>query len=203
MPDFMTAVPTIMRRTFLEVSGEGAGVRGDGERDSGARKGESKLEGAARTAGESALRARASPVRREKLRAAAAGAAETGMPGRAFVRAEAASTRDGNDDGLTASALGTATDTATARGLRLAGETAAWSAGAAADGKGDKDDGDNGEDINGNDVEKLEERPAVPTEGTEDMARAPTLRTCAIAPAGKEAEMRQNAARNLTACILS
>ena len=66
--------------------------------------------------------------------------------------------RDGSYDGLTA--VGTAMGTA--RGLRLAGETGGWSAGAAANGNNDNDG--NGKDVNGNGVEKLEERPAPVTD---------------------------------------
>ena len=68
MPDFITAVPSIMCRTFFAVSGEGAGDWGAGERAAGERKGESKCAGAARTE-ESGRGARASPDKREKLSA--------------------------------------------------------------------------------------------------------------------------------------
>ena len=95
MPDFMTAVPVIMRRTFFAVSGERAGERGAGSA-AGDRKGASKFAGAARTSGR---RERASPVRREKLSEAAWGAAETGIFSSEPVRACAASTREGKDRG--------------------------------------------------------------------------------------------------------
>ena len=116
------------------------------------------------------------------------------MSGRALVRAEAASTRTDNGNGFAASILGTAT------ALMLAGEMTAWSAGAAAtdisreDGSGNDDD--NG--VNDNGVEKLEERPAPATEGTERGALIVTERTCAAASAGKAADIRLNAARSRT-----
>jgi len=94
--------------------------------------------------------------------------------------------------------------------LRLAGEMAAWSAGAAAtairgagreragvggNGKGDGagDSKDKGKDINGSGVERLEERPAPVMDGA---AYAPppifvTARSWAAALNGKEAEIRK------------
>jgi hypothetical protein len=93
MPDFITAVPIIMRRTLIGVSGFGARGAARG------RAGRSETDGAERTGEESSGRVRASPVRREKLWAAAWGAAETGVLGRDCVSACAAWTRKGKDKG--------------------------------------------------------------------------------------------------------
>ncbi|MBI2386287.1 MAG: hypothetical protein HYV14_09770 [Elusimicrobia bacterium] len=98
---------------------------------------------------------------------------------------------------MTGSIPGTATD------LMLAGETAAWSAGAAAT-DNPREEGDingDGNDINDNGVEKLEERPAPATEGTTRGALIVMVRICATASAGTEAETNDNTARKRTALI--